>query len=408
MLDAFKRALGGGDPAARRVDLEAERGRLLEGIEDRRRALEALRGRRLEALFPSGAVEGFVAPEAGGPRFPGLDPINLEEDEPQSWAVAVANRIVDGFPGGEALLSQLDRTWAAYAEANWLRVVPGGPHGELLAWRDQALAAWDVPRDVPLYLTQGGGHRVYGCKAPFVVLDLFALAPLDEEERRFVVASSLGPLFFGYLRIFAFHRLMEVIDKMPSVSGLVAKGLGLIPVLGHTISRGLELARSLNDQLIRKTNLIAGVRQHVLCDRLAVLALGDPAPARRAFAKIAVGAQPDLGAVHAQLVAQGAALHARLEQGDVDLQMLSVIGPGAPFAAYRAHRLDQWLAGDRADRLRRGYFVTRERLAEYRRADAALEDELRLHQQRLLELHERLTRVEADLLRAAAAEEPAG
>lgn len=394
MFESLKRAIAGDGPA-HRAELEAERLRVHEALEQRRALLEEKRRTRVEALFPEGPVPG-----AGEGRYPDLDPFNFEEAEEQSWLVGVAQRIIDGFPGGEALLSQLDATFRAFAETNHYRVVPEGPWAELLEWRDATLCAWDVRREVPIFLAQGGGSRVLGCKEPFVVLDLYALAGLEPDEVRFVLATTLGHVFFGNLRIFAFHRLMELLDKMPSMSGLIARGLGMIPAIGNTISRGLELARSVNDQVIRKTNLVVGLRQHILCDRLAVLGVGGQAAAERYFVKLVLGCHASGDAVpaaHARMVEQGRDVHARLADGRIDLHMLSIVGPTASFAAYRAFKLSQWLDDERSQRVARGLYVTRTRLQEYRRSHKALEDEIRFIEGRALDLHERLAKIDEDL-----------
>lgn len=393
MFESLKRAISG-DAGERRTELEAERVRLREALAQREAMLADKRRTRVQALFPQGPVPG-----SGDGRYPELDPFNFEEAEEQSWLVAVATRIIDGFPGGEALLSQLDATFRAFSDANHYRVVPGGPWADLLAWRDAALRAWDVDKDVPIYLASGGGMRVLGCKEPFLVLDRFGLEGLPPDEARFLLATCLGHVFFGNLRIFAFHRLMELLDKMPSMSGLIARGLGMIPAIGNTISRGLELARSVNDQMIRKTNLVVGLRQHILCDRLAALGLGSAASAERYLVRAVLGPLPEArqAEAHARLVEQGREVHARLVEGKVDLHMLSIVGPTAPFAAYRAFKLQQWSDDERSARIARGLYVTRSRLSEYRRTHRALEDDIRFLESRVLELHEKLAKVEEEL-----------
>jgi hypothetical protein len=407
MFESLRRTFSG-DAAKRVDDLEDELRRLREGIEHRGAQLDQKRQARLAALFPGGPVEGFRAASPGGPaRYPGLDPFNFEETEEQSLLVAVAQRVVDGFPGGESLLSQLDGTLRAFSEANHYRVEADGPYGELLAWRDETLAAWDLPDRVPLYISYGGGVHVVGFREPFVVLDRLALDPLPPAQRRFLLATCLGHVFFGNLRLFAFHRLMEVLDRMPSMASLIARGVGLIPVVGATISRGLELARTVNDQLIRKTNLVVGLRQHLLCDRLAILATGDVPAAEGYLVSAVLG---DLGegspAVHARLVEQGRVVHERFEQGQVDLHMLSVVGPDSAFAAYRAYKLHRWREDPRAARIGLGLYVTRDRLAEFRRSHRLLEDEIRALEARLLELHERVAKVETELTALKAEQVP--
>jgi hypothetical protein len=393
VFESLRRAISG-DGSERRVELEAERVRLREALDQRRGMLEEKRRTRVQALFPQGKVPG-----SGDGRFPELDPFNFEEVEEQSWLVAVATRIIDGFPGSEALLSQLDATFRSFSDSNHYRVVPDGPWADLLTWRDAALRAWDLERDVPIYIALGGGMRVLGCKEPFVVLDRAGLEGLDPDEVRFLLTACLGHVFFGNLRIFAFHRLMELLDKMPSMSGLVMRGLGMIPAIGNTISRGLELARSVNDQMIRKTNLVVGLRQHILCDRLAVLGLGSTAPAQRYLVRAVLGVQSkEAGAAaHARLVDQGREVHERLTLGQVDLHMLSIVGPTASFAAYRAFKLQQWSEDERSQRIAQGLYVTRSRLSEYRRTHRTLEEEIRFLEGRVLELHEKLAKVEEEL-----------
>lgn len=409
MFDSLRRRVLGGPDEARRLEVELELGRTQEALATRREMLEEKRKARLGALFPDGPIAGAGRGPDGTFRFPDLDPTNFEESGEQRWYVAVATGIIDRFPGNDRLLSQLDTTFRAFHDANDLRVRPGGPHAELLAWRDAALTTWDLARDVPIFLGSGGGSRVLGCAEPFVVLDRLEVLGLPPDERRFVLTAQLGHLFFGNLRIFAFHRLMEVLDKMPSMSALVARGLGMIPVVGPTISRGLELARTVNDQMIRKTSLVLGLRQHILCDRLAVLGLGDPGPAWRFLVRSAAGDLPEGSSferVLDDLVAQGGEVQARLEAGSIDVDMMSVVGPRAPFAAFRAFRLRQWLAGDTSKRIGAGLYVTRARLAEYKRTHAALEEELRAIEGRIVELHEKATKLEAEL-RALQAAEPA-
>lgn len=395
MFDSLRRAISG-DAQGKKAELLAEQVRLRTALEQRNAMLEEKRLTRVQALFPEGPVPG-----AGPRRYPDLDPFNFEESEAPSWLVGVATRIIDGFPGGEAMLSQLDATYLAFSDSNHYRVVPGGPWERMLGWRDEALRAWDIERDVPIYLAQGGGARVLGCKEPFVVIDLLGLIGLDDDEVRFVLATCLGHVFFGNLRIFAFHRLMELLDKMPSMSGLIARGLGMIPAIGNTISRGLELARSVNDQLIRKTNLVVGLRQHILCDRLALLTLERSAPAERYFSKIVLGGlgagSDDHAGAHKKLVEQGREVHERLIEGRIDLHMLSVVGPTAHFAAYRAFKLSRWLEDERRQRIGQGLYVTRTRLHEYRRTHKVLEDEIKFLEGRVLELHERLAKIDEEL-----------
>lgn len=394
VFDSLKRFVSGpeGDKGAR---LRAELARVEEAIEKRRQQLEEKRHSRLESLFPEGPVEGF------GPRhYPDMDPLNLEADEEESWLVAVATRIIDNFPGSASLLSQLDNTLRAFSDANHYRVeTPDGPWGELLGWRDEDLAAWGLAGlEVPIYVSSGSTCAVQGCKEPFALFGRSTLSDLEEPERRFVVAATLGHVFFGNLKIFAFHKLMEILDKLPSMSGLITRGIRMIPIVGTTISGGIELARTMNNQVIRKTNLVVGLRQHLLCDRLAVLALGDDAPAQRYFAHQVLGKkQAGEDGVRERLIAQGRRLYERFEKGEVDLHMLSVVGPTASFAAFRAYKLDAWLKGENYQRITSGYYVTRTRVQEYEKAHHSIDQEIKYLQARILELHEKETKLAQEL-----------
>lgn len=412
MFDALRRRVLGGDAAARRAQLEVELARVQEGLALRRGQLAEKKEKRLEALFPQGAVPGAGPAPGGGARFPDLDPMNFEDPSEASWLLSVATGIIDRFPGGEALLSQLDATHRAFHEASDLRIEPGGPDEDLLPWRDAALAAWDLPPGITMFMTTLGGGRVLGCAEPFVVMDRLELAGLDAPQRRFVVTATLGHVFFGNLRIFAFHRLMDVIEKMPSMGGLVAKGVGLIPVVGPTISRGIELAKTVNDQMIRKTALVMGVRQNLLCDRLAVLTQADPRPAQRFFVRAVAGDCPPEGPAFQRLlervVEQGRNVQAALDQARTDLHLLSVVGPKASFAAYRAYKLSRWLEDDRSTRIARGLYVTRARRKEYEKTHQALEEEIRKIEERILDLHESAEKLQADLRALEAAAQAEG
>ena len=394
MFDSLKRAFQ--DDSTPR-DLEVELARIDEQLDARRDDLEAMRQARLEALFPTGPAEGW---QPG--RYPELDPLNFEDGETESWLITVATRIIDNFPGSETLLSQLDTTLRAFSDANHLQVEAEGPYSQFLTWRDEILGAWGLPTDdpCPIYVAPSGGSRVVGCSNPFVILDALTLASLDEAGQRFVLATTLGHLFFGNLKIFSFHRLMETLDKLPSMGGIITRGLGMIPVVGNTISRGIELARSVNNQVIRKTNLVVGMRQHLRCDRLAVLAAGDATPARHYLASMVHGKEPDV--VFPRLVAQGRRIHERFEKGEVDLHMMSVVGPTAGFPAWRAYKLETWLGSEEYERLIKGLYVTRTRVREYQRTHKKLEEDIRQLEGKLLELHEKREKLQAELTAQAA------
>ena len=384
MFESLKRALGGQE-GDRLVEIERELERTADGIQAREAQLASERASRQVALFPQGPVEG-----AREGRYPGLHPFTFEEEEPQSWLVTAATGIIDNFPGGEGLLSQLDATFLAFAEANHLQVEEQGPYADLARWQEEILRAWDLELKVPVFVARQERCEVLGCRTPFVVLGRYLLDALEPDEQRFVLATCLAHVFFDNLRIFAFYRLFEMLDKLPSMTSLIARGLGMIPGVGNTISRGFELARSLNQQVIRKTNLVVGQRQHVLCDRLATLATGDQEAGQRVLSKLALGgaAQSD-PALRAQLIAQGQRVAERFARREVDLAMLAIVGPSANFAAWRAHKLDAWYRSERAERLREGYYVTHDRLAEYRRSHQTLEAEIARLEARLVELHRR-------------------
>ncbi|MBL4843898.1 MAG: hypothetical protein JKY65_00110 [Planctomycetes bacterium] len=385
MFNSLKRAMSSDGPA-RIEEIERELVKVADAITSRENQLAENRSSRQEALYPEGAVEGAV----GKGRFPGLHPFTFEEEERQTWLVAAATGIIDNFPGSEGLLSQLDATFSAYAEANHLAVSAKGPYSQLAEWQAEILSCWDIEIDVPVFVGRQERSEVLGCREPFVVLGRYMLEALEPDEQRFLLAASLGHVFFGNLRIFAFYRLFEMLDKLPSMTRLIARGLGMIPGVGNTISKGLELAQALNQQVIRKTNLVVGQRQHVLCDRLATLAFDDQEAAQRTLCKLAIGGKhatdPD---VRASLIEQGRRVSERFEAREIDLTMLSIVGPSANFAAWRAYKLDTWHRSERAERLREGYYVTRERLAAYRLSNQTLEAEISRLEGRLIDLHAR-------------------
>lgn len=391
MFDQLRRAFSG-DSDQRRAKLEAELARVTMAIEKRSESLDTLRRNRFQALFPDGAVDG-----AGDGRYPDLDPINFEEGEQDSWLVSMATQVIDRFPGGDVLLSQLDTSLRAFSDANHFRVVPQGPYAELLTWRDELLGACGVTADVPLFIRADGlGAEVAGNNAPFLILQRSLLDALDPEARRYYLASFLGHIFFGNLRIFSFHKLMSIIDKLPSMSGLITRGLGMLPGIGNTISRGFELARTVNNQLIRRTNLVVGMRQKVICDRLAVLLLEDAEPARRFLTHLAWGKEGGDG-FYAQLCEQGRTLNEQLIKHEIDLHMLSVIGPTAQFAAWRAFQLEEFLASETYTRIKQGHYVTRARLRDYKLAHKTLEEEIHRLTQRIAELSQRQEKLAAEL-----------
>jgi hypothetical protein len=392
VFDSLRRALGGTDDA-REEELTQELEGVREALHVRQQMLEDRRQKRLKALFPDGPVPGW---EAG--RYPDLDPMNFEETEDQSWLITLATGIIDNFPGGEALLSQLDRTYRAFCDANHYLVKPGGPYSELLEWRDEILRCWDLQLEIPIYVGYGSKTEVYGCAEPFVLLDRLTFSSMPAPERRFMLATRLAHVFFGNLRIFSFHRLMEVLDKMPSVTGLITKGLGLLPVVGATISRGLELARSVNNQAIRKTNLVVGLRQHMLCDRLALLAVGDVKPVHDYFIRAVLGTteHAEGTSVIEDLIEQGRTIHERFERGEVDLHMMSVVGPTSSFAAFRAYRLHTWRSDERSSQLDQGFYVTTASRDAYRRTHEALEAEIKALEARIVDLHQKALRLTAE------------
>lgn len=393
VFDSLKRALSGDSPD-RLSEVERDLTKVADAIQARESQLEESRASRQEALFPEGPVE-----EAGLGIYPGLHPFTFEEEEAETWLVAAATGIIDNFPGSESLLSQLDSTFNAFAEANHLRVEPDGPYAHLAKWQAEILKSWDIALEVPVFVARQERSEVLGCREPFVVLGRYMLDALEPDEQRFLLAASLGHVFFGNLRIFAFYRLFEMLDKLPSMTRVIARGLGMIPGVGNTISKGLELALSLNQQVIRKTNLVVGQRQHVLCDRLATLAFDDQSAAQGALAKLALGGENAKDpSVRARLIKQGQRVSERFEAREIDLTMLSIVGPSANFAAWRAYKLDHWFKSERARRIREGYYVTHARLAAYRLSHQTLEAEISRLEARLVQLHERQGKLNQELI----------
>jgi len=353
---------------------------------------------KFENLYPKEPVSGAV-----GGRYPDLDPLNFVLSDEESWLVSVASGVIERFPGSATLLSQLDGALNAFAEANYLRVLPGGPHSELLAARDRILDAIGLDQEIPIYVSNGGGNHVQGCNQPFVSLDRLTLLSLDAAETEALLATKLGHVFFGNLRIFAFYQLMSILDKMPSVAGLLQKGLGMIPGFGNTISKGFEIARTLNDNLIRKSNLVIGLQTLLRGDRLALLCVEEDA-LRRLHLKLCYGEIPEeREPFEAGLLSQGAQVHELFEAGKVNVHMLSILQPSAVFAPYRAFKLQRWAAEERAGKIAAGYYVTREKVSDFARTHSVLEREIRSEETRIYELEEEAARLRQALEEALAA-----
>jgi hypothetical protein len=361
---------------------------------DRKRArLEKKIQQRFEELYPENPVDDFSFQ-----HYADIDPINFASKGEESWLAVVAHQIIERFPGSQTLLSQLDDSLYAFCVANYVKVTKDGPSGRLLEVRDRLMKIYDLDLEIPLYLNFNRGSVVYGCSTPFIVLDQVALGGLTEREQEIYLGMYIGHIYFGNLKIFSFHRLMDILDKMPSFAGLVQKGLGMIPGIGNTISRGVEIARSVNENLIRKTNMIIGLQNFLRCDRLASLAFHDPQDILGLHAKLCYGGAFDEfpGLVDA-LIEQGREVSERFEKGEIDMHMLAVIGPTARFGAYRAFKFHEWHSEERSRKILEGYYVTRERVKDYKKVHSSLEKEIKSEEGKVFEIEEELARLRTKL-----------
>ena len=84
VFDSLRKALKG-DPSLREEDLLRELGRTEISLARAQDQLESQRQARLSALFPEGPVSG-----AGEGLFPGLDPINFDDEESDGWLVVMS------------------------------------------------------------------------------------------------------------------------------------------------------------------------------------------------------------------------------------------------------------------------------------------------------------------------------
>jgi hypothetical protein len=384
--------LGEAFGASQEVRIERTRARIrdLDMALDRKRArLEKKLQQRFDKLYPNEAVSNFSFE-----NYVGIDPINFAGKGEESWLTVVAHQIIDKFPGSHTLLSQLDNSHYAFSEANHLKVKADGPYGRLLETRDHILKVYDLDFDIPLYLNFMGGTAVYGCSQPFIVLDRVDLSGLTEREQDIWLAMHIGHIYFGNLKIFAFHRLMDILDKMPSFAGLVQKGLGMIPGIGNTISRGVEIARSVNENLIRKTNMIIGLQNFLRCDRLASIAFHEPKDILGLHTKLCFGSADDKN-LHLvdTLIEQGQRIDAQFEAGKIDIHMLAVLGPKAKFGAYRAYKFHEWHQQERSRKILMGYYVTRQKVAEYTKIHAGLEKDIKSEKSKVFEVEEELNQL---------------
>jgi uncharacterized coiled-coil protein SlyX len=400
-------ALSGGNDLQVEKKLR-ERIREIELQLERRRAILAARyQQRIDALYPKERQSDW-RPE----HYEDLAPINFATAGEESLLASVANSVIDRFPGGQTLLSQLDLSLRAFTEANCIEISTETPYSELLAARDRIARAFDLELRPPLFVGSGCGNEVRGCSDPIIVLDRLTLDGLEPIERELFLATQLGHFYFGNLKIFAFHRLMGILDKLPSMAGFLQKGLGMIPGFGNTISRSFELARAVNDNLIRRTNMVIGLQNHLRCDRLALLVARSPQPLLGLFTKLAYGSasgkHPEL--IQAVLT-QGARVSERFQRGEVDMHMLGLLGPSASFAAFRAHKLNQWAESEPAKRILEGFYITRRRLREFEAQHASLESEIEREEARVFELEEELSKARSkldNLFQRFAEEEGAG
>ena len=364
-------------------------------LERKRACLEAKQKRKLELLTPARVAPGY-SPEA----YRGLDPINFIESSEQSWLTSVADSIVDNFPGGEGLLSQLDATLLTLSEANHFRVSPGGPYAELLDARDRLCRLFDLAHEIPVFLSGDGLSELRGYARPFLVLDRSFLAILEAREREALLATLLGQLLFSEHKLFAFHRLMDVLDKLPSVGTLVQKSLGMLPAVGNTIARGFELARSVNEKLIRKSNLVLGLQNQLRCDRLALLSQDDPRVLTSLFTKLCFGADAgDHASLESQLLSQGERVESLL-RSSVDMNMLAILAPRSHFAALRCFRLRAWRSRAQVEQLKQGRYITRDDVAAFSKRHKQLEKGLEAEHTRVYELEVELDKLRVKLERA--------
>lgn len=390
--------------------IERLRGRIREvdmRLDRKRAIMEKRLEQRFEALYPQAPIDGF-SPD----HYNDLDPLNFALPGEENWLVTLANRIIDNFPGGQSMLSQLDNTLRAFSESNHYRVVEGGPYAHLLDEKRRILHVYDLDIEVPIFISLGGGSCVEGLSEPFIVLDRLQIDSLTADEQSVVLATKLAHLFFGNLKIFAFHRLMGILDHIPSVASLVQKGLGLIPTFGNTISKGFELARTVNDNLIRKTNLVIGLQTHLRCDRLASLAFDDPERITHVLAKTYHSRNvTQYPSMIDSFLKQGQRVEEMFQSGQVDMNMMAVLGPKHDFPAYRAFKFHDWYKQERAQKLRQGFYVTSSKVAEFTELHSQLNRDIQSSKAQVYELEEELqklrNRLEEALVEVAQAEHAA-
>lgn len=194
------------------------------------------------------------------------------------------------------------------------------------AW-EAVLATLDAPERYPLYVSANPvlNAGAIGMDRPFVVLSSAAARELDDAELRAVLGHELGHILSDHVLYKTMLRVLLRAGRMALRAPLT--GIPLLAVLAGFL------------EWDRKSELSA--------DRAGLLAVQDPAVARRLLLRMAagVGEGADVEAFRAQARAFDE------EGGVVDgvIRLLALMGRSHPFPVHRLREVDRWVeAGDYA------------------------------------------------------------
>jgi Zn-dependent protease with chaperone function len=222
--------------------------------------------------------------------------------------------------------------------ANAVRV-GGAQRPRLDALWSEVLETFDWPERPQLYVTQTPlvNAGAVGFDRPFVVLNSGALALLDREEQRFLLAHELGHIMSGHVT----YRTLAVL--------ILTFGLSNLPFVAGVALLPFQLALL---EWYRKAELS--------CDRAGLLGVQAPRVAQMSFLKLAGGGAGDDTIDLDAFMAQAAEYETGGSAWDTVLKALNTALREHPFATVRAGELQRWEAEGAYGRILGGAYARRD------------------------------------------------
>ena len=230
--------------------------------------------------------------------------------------------------------------------ANAVRVGPNQRPG-LNELYEEVLQTMNVSTRPQLYVTQTpeANAGAIGFNEPFIVINSGALALLNREEQRFVLAHEVGHVMSGHV----VYRTLAAI--------LILVGLRGLPFLAGLMLLPLQVALF---EWYRKSELSA--------DRAGLLGSQSRDDTLMSFLKFAGGGaggdKIDLG----EFMKQAAEYETQGSAWDTVMKVVNTVFREHPFNTVRAAELQRWIEGGSYDRILAGDYA--------KRADAAKERDL--------------------------------